>query len=186
MEDEKIIELYWSRDELALRETDRKYGGYCRTIANNILHDLQDADECVSDTWLGAWNAMPPKRPSFLSAFLGRITRNLALDRWKATHADKRGGGALPAALDELSECVPSGVSVETELDGKELARAIDAFLRTLPERECTLFLRRYWFADSLRDAAARLGLSESNAKSILFRTREKLRKHLEKEGIAV
>lgn len=106
MEDNRIIDLYWAREEQALTETERKYGGYCRTIARNILKIHEDAEECVSDTWLNAWNAMPPKRPSVLSAFLGKITRNLAFDRWKAAHAEKRGGGSLPLALDELDECI--------------------------------------------------------------------------------
>lgn len=186
MDDTTIIDLYWARSEQALSETELKYGSYCRTIARNILKSPEDTDECVSDTWLGAWNAMPPSRPSVLSAFLGRITRNLAFDRWKAAHAEKRGGGNLPLALDELDECIAAKGGVEATLDGKELSRAIDAFLRTLPERECNLFLRRYWFVDSVRDIAVRYSMNENSVKSILFRTREKLRKYLEQEGIAV
>lgn len=186
MDDAAIIDLYWTRDEQALAETEQKYGAYCRTIARNILYSPEDTEECVSDTWLGAWNSMPPKRPSILSAFLGRITRNLALDRWKAAHADKRGGGTLPLALDELDECIAAKGGVEAAMDEKELSRAIDAFLRTLPERECNLFLRRYWFLDSVREIARRYRLNENNVKSILFRTREKLRKYLQQEGIAI
>ncbi|MBQ5749297.1 MAG: sigma-70 family RNA polymerase sigma factor [Oscillospiraceae bacterium] len=186
MEDTKIIDLYWARNEQALSETDRKYGQYCRSIALNILKDHRDSDECVSDTYLHAWNAMPPQRPNILSAFLGRITRNLSFDRYKAANAQKRGGGALPAALDELHECIPSASSVEDAMDEKELARTIDAFLRTLPERECNIFLRRYWYADSIRTIAERMRLPENSVKSMLFRTREKLRAVLEKEGIAV
>ena len=112
MEDSQIIDLYWARLEQAIQETDTKYGGYCRAIAHNILKSVEDSEECVSDTWLRAWNAMPPQRPSVLSAFLGRITRNLSLDRYKAARAEKRGGSSFPAALDELSECVPAGGSV--------------------------------------------------------------------------
>ncbi len=186
MEDEKIIDLYWARQERALAETELKYGRYCRTIAENILHCPEDSDECVSDTWLHAWNAMPPKRPTILQAFLGRITRNLSIDRWKAARAEKRGGGSLPLALDELSECVPAPGRVEQALEARELAEAIDRFLRTLPERECSIFLRRYWFVDSVRDISERFGINENSVKSILFRTRERLRKHLEREGFAL
>ena len=186
MEDNQIIDLYWARNEQALSETDRKYGQYCRTIALNILKDRRDSDECVSDTWFHAWNAMPPQRPNILSAFLGRITRNLSLDRYKAAHTEKRGGGSLSAALDELHECVPSKSSVDDALGEQELVRIIDAFLRTLPERECNIFLRRYWYADSIRTIAERMKLPENSVKSMLFRTREKLRAVLEKEGIAV
>lgn len=186
MEDEKIIDLYWQRQELALVHTEQKYGAYCRTIAQNILKNREDSEECVSDTWLHAWNAIPPKRPDVLSAFLGKITRNLSLDRYKAAHADKRGGGSVPAALSELEECIPAAHGVESALESKTLSKAIDTFLRTLPERECNLFLRRYWYADSLRDVAKRYGMNENSVKSILFRTREKLRKYLEQEGIAI
>lgn len=186
MEDQKIIDLYWARQESALEHTEKKYGAYCRTIAHNILRNREDSEECVSDTWLHAWNAMPPRRPEVLSAFLGKITRNLSIDRWKAAHADKRGGGNVPAALSELEECVPSQHRVESALDEKALTQAIDAFLRTLPERECNVFLRRYWYTDSVRQVAQRYGLNENNVKSILYRTREKLRTYLEQEGISV
>ena len=134
MEDSAIIDLYWAREERALSETDAKYGGYCRSIAHNILKNREDSEECVSDTWLHAWNAMPPQRPSILSSFLGRITRNLSFDRCRRQNAEKRGGGSLPLALDELSECVPAPGRVEQALEARELAEAIDRFLRTLPE----------------------------------------------------
>lgn len=186
MEDSHIIDLYWARSEQAVAETDSKYGGYCRAIAHNILKNLEDTEECVSDTWLHAWNAMPPQRPNVLSSFLGRITRNLSLDRYKAARAEKRGGGSLPAALDELSECIPARANVEQTMDERELGAAIDRFLRTLPERQCSLFLRRYWYADSIAQIAARYALKENTVKSMLFRTREQLRKFLQKEGIAV
>lgn len=186
MEDSKIIDLYWARKEQALAETDTKYGSYCRTIARNILRNFEDTEECVSDTWLHAWNSMPPQRPGILSAFLGRITRNLSFDRCKYKQAAKRGGGALPLALDELGECIPSAQRVEYALEQKELAAAIDRFLRTLPEKDCNLFLRRYWYVDSISVIADRYGMKENTVKSILFRTREKLRKFLGEEGIAV
>ena len=186
LEDSKIIDLYWARKEQALAETDAKYGNYCRTIARNILRNFEDTEECVSDTWLHAWNSMPPQRPGILSAFLGRITRNLSFDRCKYQQAAKRGGGALPLALDELGECIPSAQRVEYALEQKELAAAIDRFLRTLPEKDCNLFLRRYWYIDSISVIADRYGMKENTVKSILFRTREKLRKFLGEEGIAV
>ena len=186
LEDSKIIDLYWARKEQALSETDAKYGNYCRTIARNILRNFEDTEECVSDTWLHAWNSMPPQRPGILSAFLGRITRNLSFDRCKYQQAAKRGGGALPLALDELGECIPAAGRVEHELEQKELAAAIDRFLRTLPEKDCNLFLRRYWYVDSISVIADRYGMKENTVKSILFRTREKLRKFLGEEGIAV
>lgn len=186
LEDSKIIDLYWARKEQALAETDAKYGNYCRTIARNILRNFEDTEECVSDTWLHAWNSMPPQRPGILSAFLGRITRNLSFDRCKYQQAAKRGGGALPLALDELGECIPSAQRVEYALEQKELAAVIDRFLRTLPEKDCNLFLRRYWYVDSISVIADRYGMKENTVKSILFRTREKLRKFLGEEGIAV
>ena len=186
LEDSKIIDLYWARKEQALEETDAKYGNYCRTIARNILRNFEDTEECVSDTWLHAWNSMPPQRPGILSAFLGRITRNLSFDRCKYQQAAKRGGGALPLALDELGECIPSAQRVEYALEQKELTAAIDRFLRTLPEKDCNLFLRRYWYVDSISVIADRYGMKENTVKSILFRTREKLRKFLGEEGIAV
>ena len=186
LEDSKIIDLYWARKEQALAETDAKYGNYCRTIARNILRNFEDTEECVSDTWLHAWNSMPPQRPGILSAFLGRITRNLSFDRCKYQQAAKRGGGALPLALDELGECIPSAQRVEYALEQKELTAAIDRFLRTLPEKDCNLFLRRYWYVDSISVIADRYGMKENTVKSILFRTREKLRKFLGEEGIAV
>ena len=160
MEDSAIIDLYWAREERALSETDTKYGGYCRSIAHNILRNREDTEE---------W-----------------ITRNLSFDRCRRQNAEKRGGGALPLALDELSECVPAPGRVEHTLEERELAEAIDRFLRTLPERECSMFLRRYWYVDSVQSIAARYAIKENTAKSILFRTREKLRRYLAGEGIIV
>ena len=186
MDDRKIIDLYWARSQQAIAESELKYGAYCRAIARGILDREEDAEECVNDTWFNAWNAMPPKRPDVLSAFLGKITRNLSIDRYKAIHADKRGGGNVPAALSELEECVPSLHGVESAMDEKLLSQAIDAFLRTLPQRECNVFLRRYWYVDSVKEIAKRFGLNENSVKSILFRTREKLRIYLEREGIQV
>ena len=186
MDDTGIIELYWRRDERAVAETDSKYGAYCRAVSMNILGIFEDAEECVSDTYVRAWNAMPPARPKRLRVWLARITRNLSLDRYKAARAEKRGGSSFPAALDELSECVPAGGSVEQTMDERELGQAIDRFLRTIPEKQCSLFLRRYWYAESISQIAERYSLKENTVKSILFRTREQLRKFLQKEGVAV
>ena len=186
MEDKQIVSLYWARDPQAIDRSQEKYGPYCLSIARNILRQEQDAEESVNDTWLGAWNAMPPQRPSVLSAFLGRITRNLSLDRYKAARAEKRGGDSFPAALDELSECVPAMGGVEQTMDERELGQAIDRVLRTIPEKQCSLFLRRYWYAESISQIAERYSLKENTVKSILFRTREQLRKFLQKEGVAV
>ena len=186
MEDSEIIDMYWAREERALSETDTKYGGYCRSIAHNILKNREDSEECVSDTWLHAWNAMPPQRPSILSSFLGRITRNLSFDRCRRQNAEKRGGGTLPLALDELSECVAAPGRVEQALEAQELAEAIARVLRAPPARERSTLLRRYWYVDSVQDIAARYALRENTAKSILFRTREKLRRYLAGEGIIV
>lgn len=186
MEDNAIIALFWAREERALEETAHKYGSYCRSIAYNILCNREDTEECVNDTWLRAWNAMPPQRPGILSSFLGKITRNLSLDRFKLSHAGKRGGGQLPLALEELGDCVSGGESVEEQLAMKELSRLLDHFLRDLPERECCIFLRRYWFVDSTREIALRYQMAEGSVKSTLYRIRQKLRVFLEKEGVAL
>lgn len=184
MEDRTIIDLFWARQEQAIAETEQKYGSYCRTIAENILKNRQDAEECVNDTWLRAWNTMPPQRPNILSAFLGRITRNLSLDCYKAYHTDKRGGGQLPLILDELSECLSDGKTTEDLVESAELSRIVDRFLRTLPEKEYCIFLRRYWYADTTREIAQRYRMSEGTIKSMLHRTRNKLCTYLKQEGV--
>ena len=184
MDDTGIIDLYWARQERALDETERKYGGYCWTIAHNILRSREDTEECVNDTWLRAWNAMPPQRPAILSSFLGTITRNLSLDRYKAGRAGKRGGGRVVVALDELEACIPGKGDVEQILADAELARTIDRFLRKLPEKECCIFLRRYWYVDTTQEIARRYHMAEGTVKSTLHRTRKKLREYLEQEGV--
>ena len=181
-----IIDLYWARQEQALEETDRKYGSYCWTIAHNILRNRQDTEECVNDTYWKAWNAMPPHRPAILSAFLGRIARNLSLDRFKAGRTGKRGGGRVLVALEELEECIPGSSNVEQALADAELARMIDRFLRKLPEKECCVFMRRYWYVDTVHEIARRYHMSEGTVKSSLHRTRNKLRSYLEQEGVAL
>ena len=184
MEDSAIIALFWAREERALEETDRKYGSYCWTIAHNILRSREDTEECVNDTWLRAWYAMPPQQPAILSSFLGCITRNLALDRYKGDRTGKRGGGRLAVALEELEDCLSGSESVEQAVAGAELSRAIDRFLRTLPEKDCYIFLRRYWYMDTTLEIAHRYKMAEGTVKSTLHRTRRKLKDYLEKEGI--
>lgn len=186
MEDQQIVDLYWRRDADAIGETASKYGGYCRTIAQNILSDRQDAEECLNDTWMGAWNAMPPHRPGRLRLFLAKITRSLACDRVRAQSARKRGGGVYTVALEELEECLPAVPGADRAVEDRELERMVDRFLHTLPERACSVFLRRYWYAESMEDIAGRYGMGVNTVKTSLFRTRRKLKAYLEKEGIAV
>ncbi|MBE6807255.1 MAG: sigma-70 family RNA polymerase sigma factor [Ruminococcaceae bacterium] len=184
MEDIRIIDLFWQRNQEAIRQAKERYGGYCYAIALNILQDREDAAECENDTYLRAWESMPPDRPCRLRVYMGTITRRLALDRWRKAHADKRGGGQVTLSLAELEECIPAGSNVEQTVESGETARAISAFLRTLPPAESDLFLRRYWYLDSIQQIARRYGFSESKVKMTLKRTRDKLRVCLEKEGI--
>jgi len=186
LEDTAIVALYWRRDETAIFESSSKYGAFCQTIALNILAVREDAEECVNDTWLRAWNAIPPAKPSPLRAFFGRITRNLSLDRFRASRAGKRGGGTMELILEELEQCVGSGESVEGAFDAGETAAVITRFLDGQPSLQRQLFLRRYWFGDSIAAIAARFALREGTVKSNLFRTRERLRAVLEREGVAL
>ena len=185
MEDTAIIDRYWKRDEQAIVETDQKYGKYCHAVAYNVLSSHEDSRECVNDTWLRAWNSMPPKRPSVLRAFLAKITRNLAFDRYRARGAAKRGGGTMEAVLEELAECadVSGNWNAEEAYAAKELKEAINSFAETLPERECDLFVRRYFFAEGISDIAGRYQMTENNAAVSLSRIRKKLRKYLEEGG---
>lgn len=183
MQDRQIVELYWQRNEQAIEQTDRKYGLYCRTVANNILHNDEDSKECVNDTWLRAWNAMPPNRPTKLQMFLAKITRNLALDRYRTYTAEKRGGGEIPLVLSELETCIPALGDVEENFLAKELSTSINRFVRQLPEQEGNIFVRRYFFAESISAIADRYGYTHNNIAVILSRVRRKLKVHLEKEG---
>ena len=150
MDDSRIVDLYWVRNESAITETASKYGKYCYAIAYNILCDKEDADESVNDTYLGAWNAIPPHRPSVLRTFLGKITRRVSLKKWRDSHRDKRGGNEVSLALDELSECVPSNVTVEDEVIVAELSKALNHFIEDLPVTERRVFICRYWYLDSI------------------------------------
>ena len=184
MNDSDIVELYWQRSERAIRETDKKYGGYCRAIAYNICGNGEDAEECVNDTWLGAWNSMPDQRPDRLPPFLGAITRSAAINRFRAARRLKRGGGQTVLALEELAECVPAGTDVEREVEAQELRRCLDAFVAALPETERKIFVARYWFLSPVGEIAGRLGCSAGKVKTSLYRTRGRLRDYLEKEGL--
>ncbi len=184
MDDNSIVEMYWERSEAAIEETQKKYGRYCYSIAFNVLSDQQDAEESVNDTYLSAWSSMPPQRPLVLSAFLGKITRNISLKRWKNKTAEKRGGGQADLVLDELQECIPSNNSVDSEIDTKELGDIIDGFLRGLANEERNIFICRYWYMDSIVDICKQFGYGESKVKMKLLRTRKKLMERLEKEGV--
>ena len=184
MRDHEIIELYWARNESAITATAEKYGNYCHTIAYNILRNKEDAEECANDTYLGAWNSIPPQRPNRLSIYLGKITRNLALNRYKRYTAEKRGHGQVVLALSELEACVPSETTVEQTVEENELAAAIDRFLYAKPKLNRNIFVRRYYHLYAIRDIADAYGMSESKVTSLLFRMRNELRRFLEKEGI--
>lgn len=183
MEDEKIIELYWERNQTAICETEQKYGRYCGRIAHNILHDAGDAEECLNDTWLRAWNAMPTERPGILSAFLGAITRNLSLDCYRRKHSAKRGGGVMPYIYDELRDCA-GGEEPFHHVARGELAAAVNRFLADMEKESRVIFVRRYWYMDGIGEIAERLAVSESKVKSSLFRSRKRLYDYLKKEGL--
>lgn len=183
MEDGEIIGLYHQRNEKAIQESDRKYGGMCRRIAKNILYIREDAEECVNDTWYAAWNSMPPGRPQSLGAFLGRITRNLSISRWRSGHAKKRGGG-MEILLSELDDCVPAADLVEQRISQKELARVLDAWLDSLPKEESVLFVRRYWYGDAVKILAAKKRCTPNQMAQQMLRLRKKLKRFLEQEGV--
>ena len=184
--DAEIIKLYWERDQQAIQLTAEKYEPYCSRIAQNILQDPGDAEECVNDTWLGAWNSMPPQKPQVLAAFLGKLTRNLAINRYRHNTAQKRGGGQAVMVLEELGDLVSGADTVAQEIDRRELVSAINAFLSTLPAEKRSIFLRRYWYFESVADIAVKFGMNENQVSVLLYRLREKLRKHLEKGGFTL
>ncbi len=186
MEDEKIVELYFQRNEDAIAESENKYGTYLERISFQVVRDHSDAEECVSDTWMRAWNAIPPTRPNSLKAFFTRITRNLSINRLEEKTAGKRGGSEYDLCLDELEECVADKSSVEDAVIGMELDRMIQAFLSGIPKRHRIIFMQRYFYMCPVAEIAGNLGITEGNVKSLLFRTRKKLKEYLEKEGIAL
>lgn len=184
MEDREIVDLYWQRDERAIAETASRYGTYCRSIAMNILHQTEDVEESANDTWMNAWNSMPPHRPEVLTTFLGKITRYICLKKWRERYAQKRGGGETALAFEELSESIPDGRSIDETMQTKELARIVNTFLNGLPEMERYIFVCRYWYLDPIAAISAQYGFSQSKVKTMLWRTRKKLMLQLEKEGV--
>ena len=186
MDDSKIIDLYWARSQQAITESETKYGAYCRTVARYILDRTEDAEECVNDTWLRAWNAMPPQRPTVLQAFFGKLTRNLSLDRWRRDRAQKRGGSQVELALEELEDCLSARDRVDEVVDAQVTADLISEFVRGLPQQDRVLFVRRYWYLDDIQTLAKRMGMGQSQVKSRLHRIRQRLKTELEKEGVAV
>lgn len=184
MKDRQIIDLYWARDESAIRETARAYGGYCYSIAFNILNDREDSEECLNDTWMNAWGSIPPHAPNDLSTYLGKITRNLSLNRYKQKRAQRRGGGSVEIALSDLEECIPDPLGVEHVTEHIVLVHAIETFLRDCAQTERAIFLGRYWYLYSIRDLARAYQMNENKVTSLLFRMRKKLKEFLEKEGI--
>ena len=185
MDDSRILELYWARSENAIAETQTKYGKYLFGIAYNVLYSNEDAEECVNDTYLKAWESMPPHRPNRLSAFLGRITRNISLDRYDTLRAQKQ-SGCTELALDELGECVPDAYSDLPVSEELALKNAINGFLSSLPTRTRIIFVRRYFYLCSVSEIAESMEMSESNVKVTLLRARQKFKERLEKEGIVI
>lgn len=186
MQDENIVALYWERNEAAIEETKNKYEHYLFKIAHNILLDFEDSQESVNDTYLAAWNSMPPHKPSILSTYLGKLTRRISIDIFRKKNRQKRKASEYALSLAELEDCIEGGGTPEDDMEVKLLADAINEFLRTLPKDARNLFIGRYYYLDSLKNVAAYCGMSESRAKSLLFRTRCNLKVYLEKEGFEV
>lgn len=186
MDDHDIVRLYWDRDDQAIRATSEKYGHYCKSIAKNILNNDEDAEECDNDTYLSAWNAMPPHWPEQLSAFLGRITRNLSFNKYKHNRAEKRGGGEITLVLEELADCVSDTDDVERIVDDQELAKEINTFVRSLSREKRNIFVRRYWYGDSVSKIAADYGMLPGTVSKKLERTRKQLSAYLAERGFAL
>lgn len=183
MDDFAIIELYHRREEQAITESNKKYGGLCRSIALRLLGIREDAEECVNDTWHAAWNRMPPDRPQSLGAFLGRITRNLSISRWRREHAQKR-YDSIEVLLSELEDCIPAPGTVEEDLERRQLAHAISTWLDSLAAEDRKLFVRRYWYCDPVKELAAQWGREANTLSQRLLRLRKDLRSFLESEGV--
>ena len=183
MNDSQIVNMYWERNEKAVEETQKKYGSFCYSVAYSILCNEEDAKESVNDTYLDAWNSIPPHKPSVLSAFLGKITRRISIDKWRNKNAARRGGGQITDTLDELAECIPDSNGIEKQLEEKALNETINSFIKSLTEEEQKIFICRYWYLDSIKSISEQFGFSQSKVTSMLFRTREKLRKILMEEG---
>ncbi|MCM1168130.1 MAG: sigma-70 family RNA polymerase sigma factor [Ruminococcus sp.] len=183
LEDGEIVEMLFDRDESALAELSRKYGGYCTSIANNILQNREDSEECVNDAYMKAWESIPPQRPKLLSAFLAKITRNLAIDRYRRDRSQKRGGDDMELIFEELEECVSDGSNVEAAAERHELIAAVNRFLEKLPAKKRVMFVSRYCYCESVHEIAARFGTKENNVSVSLNRTRAQLREYMKKEG---
>lgn len=186
MEDYQIVDLFWERTETAISEVAGKYGKYCYSIAYNILRNREDSEECVNDTYFNAWRAMPPQRPSRLSTFLGKITRNLSLNRWDQYNAEKRGSGQVTLALDELSEYIPAAETVEQAVDDLVLVEIFNRFLASLPKNSRKIFIQRYWYLSAIKEIAEGYAISEGKVKMSLLRSRKTLKKFLEEEGVGL
>ena len=186
MEDTRIVNLYWARSENAIAETSAKYGSYCYSIAYNILANAEDADESVNDTYLDAWNSMPPHRPSVLKTFLGKLTRNISLNKYKQLTAEKRSNGQMPLIIDELHECIPATESPESIIDDMVLVDVFNRFLASLTVEQRKIFMRRYWYLSPVKEIATDYGMGESKVKMSLLRSRNELKCLLEKEGISL
>ena len=184
MEDNQIVDLYWQRSDLAISETNQKYGRYCRTIAYNICGIAEDAEECVNDTFQKAWESIPPSKPNNLKAFLGKMARNISLNRLKHNNTQKRGAGQIDVLLSELEECISDKFSVENEIYSKQLSQLINSFLEGLTAEKRKIFVSRYWYTRSVKEISEQYDISEEKIKSVLFRLRKQLKRHLEKEGI--
>jgi RNA polymerase sigma-70 factor (ECF subfamily) len=184
MEDEKIIDLYWQRNERAIDETDIKYGSLCSAIAYGILSNSQDTEECVNDTYMALWNSLPPQRPSFFRAYLSRITRNLSLNRLRNSHAKRRGGTELDLVFEELENCLGEDNQPEKSYEQKELSQAIDGFLEQLSKDDRIMFMYRYWMLQPVEKIARRMDCKVSRVNSSLYRSRQKLKAYLQKEGL--
>jgi len=182
--DIEIIDLYLQRSESAIDETAKRYGSYCSAIAMNILQNKEDAAECVNDTYLNVWNSIPPQRPATFSTFIGRITRNLSLNKYKALKRQKRGGDETTLLLSELESCIPTNRNVEDEVDGNIFMQAVDKFLSDIKEQDMIFFMRRYWHGDSVSAIAKQFNAGESKVSMSLHRTRKKLKNYLEREGL--
>lgn len=185
MDDSKIIALFKERSELAIFELSEKYGKILRKTADNILNDSRDAEECLNEAYYGVWNTIPPQNPSPLLSYVSRILRNIAVNRYHSNTAKKR-NSFYDASLDELENCFPSSSNTEQEFSARETARSIDRFLGTLGRNDRVLFVRRYYFSDSVSELSDLFGISDHNVSAKLYRIREKLKKHLEKEGISL
>lgn len=186
MEDRQIIERYFARDEGAIAATEEKYRSYCASIAGNVLDSREDVEEVLSDTWLRAWNSIPPRKPDNLKLYLARIVRNLSFDRFRSQSREKRGGSQIILALEELSYCIPSPTHPGMKLEEKELSAAINGFLTTLPQRDRVIFLRRYFYTQSFEQIASAMEISQGAVRTALSRTRKKLKHYLLKEGFSV